>query len=93
MGSANVNHATAEELALVANFTAMTFVMLIENLEKTGALQSGAMERALRATMQYPGAEVARLDYRLFASLLAALEKRDAATGQRSDVIDRGTLQ
>jgi hypothetical protein len=59
----------------VANFTTVTFKILIECLEKNGALMPGQIWTALRGTIAHPKAEPGRLDYQMLADLLKRLDE------------------
>jgi hypothetical protein len=64
----------AQAIAYTANFATVTFKILIECLEKNGALRPGQLQTALRGTIGHPKAERNRLDYVLLADLLKQLE-------------------
>jgi hypothetical protein len=67
----------AQAIAYAANFASVTFKILIECLEKNGALLPGQVQKALRATIGHPKAERHRLDYVLLAELLKQLDATD----------------
>jgi hypothetical protein len=67
----------AQAIAYTANFSTVAFKVLIECLERNGALQPGQIPKALRATLGHPAAEPHRLDYVLLADLLKQLEAND----------------
>jgi hypothetical protein len=60
--------------AQAANYASVVFKILIECLEKNGALLPGQVQKALRATVGHPQAERRRLDYVLLAELLNELD-------------------
>jgi hypothetical protein len=64
----------AQAIAYTANYASVVFKIMIECLEKNGALRPGQVQTALRATIGHPKAERNRLDYVLFAGLLKQLE-------------------
>jgi hypothetical protein len=63
-----------QAIQYVGNFTAVAFKILIECLEKNGALRPGQIRMALRGTIAHPQAERDRLDYQLLADLLKRLD-------------------
>lgn len=67
---------TPEEQALgyMANFVTIAFADLRDCLRENGALRPGQFESALNATIDHPDADRERLDYKLLANLVAALE-------------------
>jgi hypothetical protein len=65
----------------VANFTTVTFKILIECLEKNGALRPGQIRTALRGTVAHPNAERDRFDYQLLADLLKRLDSSVESPG------------
>jgi len=74
---------THQAISLTANFITQAMVMLVKNLTESGALPGGAMEAAIRETLEYPDAERQRLDYRFLELLLMALERKDEPPGPR----------
>jgi hypothetical protein len=71
----------AQAIAYTANHASIVFKILIECLEKNGALLPGQVQKALRATIGHPKAEQHRLDFVLLAKLLHELD----ATARRAD--------
>ena len=71
-------------------FSDRILVMLVKNLNITGALLEGAMEATIPETLAYPKAEKSRLDYRYLEILLEALERKDEPPGPRFAVIQGG---
>ena len=69
----------AQAIAYTANYASVVFKILIECLEKNGALLPGQVQKALRATLGHPKAELHRLDFVFLAELLSQL---DATTGR-----------
>jgi hypothetical protein len=65
----------------VANFTTVTFKILIECLEKNAALRPGQIRTALRGTIAHPNAERDRLDYQMLADLLKRLDSSVESPG------------
>jgi hypothetical protein len=63
-----------QAIRYVANFTTVTLKILIECLEKNGALRPGQIRMALRGTIAHPKAERERLDYKMLADLLDRLD-------------------
>jgi hypothetical protein len=57
-----------------ANFTTVALKILVQCLEKNGALMPGQIETALRKTLEHPGAEKERLDYQFLAELVKVLD-------------------
>jgi hypothetical protein len=57
-----------------ANFVAKALVVLVECLEKQGALGEGQYESALHEVVEAEGAPRERLDYQLLLALLGALK-------------------
>ena len=66
----------AQAIAYTANYASAVFKILIECLEKNGALIPGQVQKALRATVGHPKAERHRLDYVLLAELLKELDDK-----------------
>ena len=64
----------AQAIAYTANYASAVFKILIECLEKNGALLPGQFQKALRATIGHPKAERHRLDFMLLAELLDQLD-------------------
>jgi hypothetical protein len=64
----------AQAIAYTANYASVVFKIMIECLEKNGALLPGQVQKALRATIGHPRAEPHRLDYVLLAGLLNQLD-------------------
>ena len=64
----------AQAIAYTANYASVVFKIVIECLEKNGALRPGQVQTALRATLGHPKAERQRLDYVLLAGLLSQLD-------------------
>jgi hypothetical protein len=65
----------AQAIAYTANYATVVFQIIIECLEKNGALHPAQVQTALRATLGHPKAERQRLDYVLLAGLLNQLEE------------------
>ena len=63
-----------QAIGYVANFTTVAFKILIECLEKNGALRPGQIRTALRGTIAHPQAERGRLDYQMLADFLKRLD-------------------
>jgi hypothetical protein len=64
----------AQAIAYTANYASVVFKIMIECLEKNGALRPGQVQTALRATIGHPKAERNRLGFVLLAGLLNQLE-------------------
>ena len=64
----------AQAIAYTANYSSIVFKIMIECLEKNGALRPGQVQTALRATIGHPKAERHRLDYVLLLGLLKQLD-------------------
>ncbi len=73
----------AQAIAYTANYASVVFKILIECLEKNGALRPGQVQKALRATIAHPKAEPHRLDFVLLAELLNELEATAGGEDQR----------
>ena len=73
----------AQAIAYTANYATAVFKILIECLEKNGALIPGQVQKALRATVGHPKAERHRLDYVLIAELLKELDNQMEPPAQR----------
>ena len=71
----------AQALAYTANFATAAFKILVECLEKNGALHQGQFQRTLRTTIGCPDAELHRLDYVLLSELLNRLDERVSRYG------------
>jgi hypothetical protein len=70
-----------------ANFVAKALVILVECLEKQGALAEGQYESALQKVVEAHGAPRERLDYQLLLALLDALKARGPVSPSEIDVV------
>ena len=66
--------ATDQTLGYAANFTVVAFKLLVQCLEKNGALLPDQIEAALRETVEHPKAPRDRFDYQLLGELLKQLQ-------------------
>lgn len=66
---------TVENLIFQSNGILHSFVMLVRVLEKSGSLEKGRFEQALKETFNHPDAQFERADYQFFAQLLQLLEQ------------------
>jgi hypothetical protein len=77
-------------IALTAHFVTQAMVMLARNLTLHGALPEGAFEHTLRETLEHPGANRERLDYRMLEVLLKSLEHPNSSPDPQLSVIQGG---
>jgi hypothetical protein len=77
-------------IALTAHFVTQAMVMLARNLTLHGALPEGAFEHTIRETLEYPGANRERLDYRMLEVLLKSLEQPNNSPDPQLSVIQGG---
>jgi hypothetical protein len=70
-----------------ANFVAKALVVLVECLEKQGALGERQYESALYKVVEAHGAPRDRLDYQLLLALLEALEGRSPISPCEIDAV------
>ena len=63
-----------QAIRYVANFAIVAHKILIECLERNGALRPGQFRTALRGTIAHPKAEQQQLDYQMLAELLERLD-------------------
>jgi hypothetical protein len=70
-----------------ANFVTKALVVLVECLEKQGALGERQYESALHEIVEADGAPRERLDYQLLLALLEALEGRSPISFSKIDAV------